>query len=121
VKNVTVTRTEVSADLQHAKVYVSIMGSEKQQQLALYGLQHAAGFIQAKVAKQLVTRFVPVILFVLDPGVKKSIEIARILAEERAKAGGEAVANPDFSDTDEERDSADEDDSAEESPGKPSA
>jgi ribosome-binding factor A len=47
VKMVTVTRAEVSADLQHAKVYVSVMGSERQQQLALHGLQHAAGFVQA--------------------------------------------------------------------------
>src|SRR5262249_43982623 len=38
VKLVTVTRAEVSGDLQHAKVYVSIMGTEKEQQLSLRGL-----------------------------------------------------------------------------------
>ena len=46
VKNVTVTRAEVSADLQHAKVYVSVMGSEKEQQLTMHGLRSAAGFVQ---------------------------------------------------------------------------
>lgn len=86
VKNVTVTRAEVSADLQHAKVYVSVMGSEKEQQLTMYGLEHAAGFVQAKLAKQLATRYVPHVTFVPDPGVKKSIEISRILREERERS-----------------------------------
>jgi ribosome-binding factor A len=100
------------------------MGSEKQQQLAMHGLQHAAGFVQSKVAKQLSTRFVPVIVFVEDPGIKKSLEIARILAEEKAKSAG-PVANEETINTDEEDDSADEDDSAEHPPktdsGSPSA
>ncbi|QEL14545.1 30S ribosome-binding factor RbfA [Limnoglobus roseus] len=110
VKNVTVTRTEVAADLQHAKVYVSVMGSEKQQQLALYGLQHAAGFIQSKIAKQLATRFMPVIQFVLDEGVKKSIEISKILAEEKARSAGPAVATEGAVDADDEEIDDDEDD-----------
>src|SRR6201997_1453884 len=72
VKNVTVTRTEVSADLQHAKVYVSVMGSDKEQDLCLHGLQHAAGFVQSRLGSRLKTRFTPVIRFILDEGVKKS-------------------------------------------------
>ena len=46
---VTVTRVEVAADLQHAKVYVSIMGTPAQQRKAMVGLQHAAGFIQSQL------------------------------------------------------------------------
>ena len=88
VKNVTVTRAEVSADLQHAKVFVSVMGSEKEQQLTMYGLEHAAGFVQARLAKRLATRYVPHVTFVLDPGVKKSIEISRLLREELERSGG---------------------------------
>src|SRR5207249_11675397 len=79
VKNVTVTRAEVSGDLQHAKVYVSVMGTPKEQQLCLHGLRSAAGFIQAKLASRLQTRFTPVIRFVLDEGVKKSIEVTRLI------------------------------------------
>jgi ribosome-binding factor A len=82
VKFVTVTRAEVSGDLQHAKVYVSIMGTEKEQQLTLRGLRHAAGFVQSKLAKRLQTRYTPIIQFVLDAGVKRSIELSRILHEE---------------------------------------
>jgi ribosome-binding factor A len=81
VKQVTVTRAEVSGDLQHAKVYVSIMGSDKEQSLTMKGLRHAAGFIQSKLAKRLETRFTPVVTFVLDQGVKNSIEMTRLINE----------------------------------------
>lgn len=81
VKNVTVTRAEVSGDLQHAKVYVSVMGTPKEQELCLHGLRHAAGFIQSKLANRLQTRFTPVVQFVLDQGVKKSIEMTRLINE----------------------------------------
>jgi ribosome-binding factor A len=101
VKNVTVTRAEVSADLQHAKVYVSVMGSEKEQSLTMHGLKSAAGYVQTKVADRLTSRYVPHITFVLDEGVKKSIEISRLIreaheqsradAEARAAAAGEAA------------------------------
>ena len=81
VKGVTVTRAEVSGDLQHSKVYVSVMGSEAEQKLCLHGLQHAAGFVQSKLANRLKTRFTPVIHFILDQGVKNSIEISRLINE----------------------------------------
>src|SRR5215211_2371814 len=86
VKRVTVTRTEVSGDLQHAKVYVSVMGTEKEQQLALHGLKHAAGFIQGKLGKRLQTRFTPAIHFILDQGVKHSIEMTRLINEALAQS-----------------------------------
>jgi ribosome-binding factor A len=81
VKNVTVTRAEVSGDLQHAKVFVSVMGTQKEQDLCMHGLKHASGFVQSKLASRLKTRFTPVIQFVLDEGVKKSIEITRLINE----------------------------------------
>ncbi|MCZ2344430.1 MAG: 30S ribosome-binding factor RbfA [Bacteroidales bacterium] len=89
IKNVTVTRAEVSGDLQHAKVYVSIMGTEKEQQLAMHGLTSSAGFIQTKVAKQLTSRYVPHVSFILDQGVKKSIEIARLIREAQGESESE--------------------------------
>ena len=79
IHNVTVTNVEVSRDMRSARVYVSVMGDEKQQQLCIYGLQHAAGYLQAKIAKRIDTRYTPRLKFVLDLGVKKSIEINEIL------------------------------------------
>jgi ribosome-binding factor A len=81
IRDVTVTHVEVSGDLRHAKVHVSVMGDDKRQNLSLKGLQSAAGFLQSKVAKRIETRYTPRIEFVLDLGVKKSIEVARILHE----------------------------------------
>jgi ribosome-binding factor A len=100
VKNVTVTRAEVSADLQHAKVYVSIMGTEKEQQLTMHGLRSAAGFVQTKVADRLTSRYVPHITFILDEGVKKSIEIARLIREENELAAAAAGIVPSETDAD---------------------
>jgi ribosome-binding factor A len=85
IKGVTVTRAEVSADLQHAKIFVSLMGSPKEQSLCLHGLKHAAGFIQSKLASRLQTRFTPVVDFVVDEGVKKSLEITRLINEALAQ------------------------------------
>jgi ribosome-binding factor A len=94
VKMVTVTRAEVSADLQHAKVYVSVMGSERQQKLAMHGLQNAAGFVQMKLADRLQTRFTPVLTFVLDKGVKNALEVSRLIREAQAEMAPAATDQP---------------------------
>lgn len=81
IENVTVTRVEVSADMRQAKVYVSVMGEEAKQRTALHGLQSSAGYLQGKISQRIDTRYTPRIEFQLDEGVKKSIEVARALAE----------------------------------------
>jgi len=94
IKMVTVTRAEVSGDLQHAKVYVSVMGTQKEQELTMHGLRHAAGFIQSRLASRLQTRFTPVLQFVLDQGVKHSIEVTRLINEALAQSTPPAQAGP---------------------------
>lgn len=101
VKGVTVTRAEVSADLQHAKVFVSVMGTEREQHLTMHGLKSAAGFVQTKVAARLTSRYVPHITFVLDEGVKKSIEIARLIREENDQLAADARAAGTVNETEE--------------------
>ena len=81
VRDVTVTQVDVAPDMRSAKVHVSVMGDDKQQKLSLYGLQSAAGFLQSKLADPIETRYTPRLSFELDMGVKKSIEMARILKE----------------------------------------
>jgi ribosome-binding factor A len=93
VKGVTVTRVEVAGDLQHAKIFVSVMGTEKEQQLTMHGLKSAAGYIQTKLADRLTSRYVPHVTFVLDEGVKKSIEIARIIREENERLAADRPAD----------------------------
>ena len=115
VKNVTVTRAEVSADLQHAKVHVSIMGTPKEQELAMHGLRNSAGYVQSKLGNRLKTRFTPVIQFVLDQGVKKSIEITRLINEALGKSDTPGTQAPD---NDSREGSASADGAAEEEQGK---
>ncbi len=81
VHDVTVTFVEVSPDLRHAKIHVSVMGNMTQQKTVLAGLQNAAGFLQQKIGRRIETRYTPRLKFVLDQGVKKSIEVSRILKE----------------------------------------
>jgi ribosome-binding factor A len=81
VKNVTVVGVEVLPDMKSAKVYVSIMGSEKEQHLGLAGLQNSAGFLQQKIIERIDSRYTPKLTFILDQGVKNSLEINRILRE----------------------------------------
>ncbi|MCH7727747.1 MAG: 30S ribosome-binding factor RbfA [Planctomycetes bacterium] len=100
VTNVTVTYVEVSGDLRHAKVHVSVMGDEKTQQLSLHGLQSARGFLQQKINKRIDTRYTPRLTFVLDEGVKHSLEVSRILEdvlpkEETTPGGIDEIPAPD--------------------------
>ena len=79
VKNITVIGVEVAPDMREAKVLISIMGSESQQATSLRGLQNSAGFLQAKIAERIDTRYTPKLKFVADAGVKKSLAVAQIL------------------------------------------
>jgi ribosome-binding factor A len=124
IRDVTVTHVEVSPDMRQARVHVSIMGDETRQNLSLRGLQSAAGFLQSKIAKQIDTRYTPRLLFVLDQGIKKSIEMARLLrevlppkSEDAASAKNEPLdeaeteIDEDFPDQYNEQDQPDSDDS----------
>lgn len=110
VRDVTVTQVEISPDMKQARIHVSVMGDEKKQKLSLTGLQNSAGFLQKKVADRIETRYTPRLSFVLDRGVKNSLEVARILSEvlpakaedsDDAGVDGEDVDLEDFEDDDE--------------------
>ena len=81
VKDVTVTHVEMAPDMRSAVVSVSVMGSDAKQELALRGLASSAGFLQAQIAERIETRYTPLLTFKLDGGVKRSLEIARVLDE----------------------------------------
>lgn len=89
VRDVTVLGVEVAEDLRTARVFVSIMGDEGAQRRTLQGLNSARGFLQSEIADQLQLRYTPVLTFVVDPGVKKSIEVSRMLRALEAERSGE--------------------------------
>ena len=99
VQNVTVTGVEVAPDMRSAKVLISVMAEEGKQHLCLKGLQNSSGFLQSQLAKKIDTRYVPRLTFELDSGVKKSLEVAKILQElaierERQAMSAEASEAP---------------------------
>ena len=97
VRDVTVVGVQVSPDMREAKVSISVMGDENQQQLSLRGLQNAAGFLQSKIARRIDTRYTPRLQFVIDKGVKHSLEIGDILANlarERGESDDPAIDEP---------------------------
>jgi ribosome-binding factor A len=79
VHSTTVLRVEVSDDLRTARIFVSVMGTDEEQRLAMSGLKSAARFLQARVAARLQTRFTPILSFQRDDSVKKSIAISRLI------------------------------------------
>lgn len=94
IQDVTVTYVEMAPDMRQAKVHVSVMGDETKQRLSLSGLKSAAGFLQSKVAKRIDTRYTPRLEFVLDLGVKKSIQIAEILDRVLPKTSEPQIDEP---------------------------
>ena len=92
VRDVTVTGVEMDADMRSATVHVSVMGDESKQNLALRGLANSAGFLQSRIADRIETRYTPRLRFEIDGGVKKSLEIARVLAEVLGPSSGDGAA-----------------------------
>ncbi len=84
---VTVTAVEVSADLAHARVRVSVMGGEDEKAKSLEGLDSAARFLRAQLARQLPLRVTPELRFELDRGLEHAQRIDRLLRELKEDAG----------------------------------
>lgn len=68
-----VTRVEVSPDLRHADVFLSVMGSDAESRTTLKGMNSARGMIQTRLAKQINMRQCPILRFELDEGIKNAI------------------------------------------------
>jgi ribosome-binding factor A len=74
-----ITRVEVSGDLRHAKVFVSVMGSSEEQAATMKGLKHATGFLRHELASRLVLRFMPELVFKLDTSIAEGARILELL------------------------------------------
>ncbi len=77
----TILRVDVSRDLRHAKVFVSIMGTEDQQKDTLAGLKSATGFIRREIGSRIMLRHTPEIVFRIDRSVDHSLRIAQLIKE----------------------------------------
>lgn len=95
----TVTRVDITKDLRHAKVYVSIMGTDSEKQATLEALRSAAGFIAVNSSQKVVMRFFPDLNFVLDDSVDRHMRIEDLLREinDEKKLRNEEESNDDES------------------------
>ena len=78
---VTISEVKLSADLAFADVFVSVMGSEKDEISSLEGLKSSSSFLRTHLSKNLSTRTVPKLKFILDKGQEQSTRIQQILSE----------------------------------------
>lgn len=76
---ISVTGVEVSGDLRHAKVYISVYGDEDTQEQTMEGLQSAIGFIRSEVGKQIKLRCTPDLHLKLDHSMQRGAEINELL------------------------------------------
>ena len=78
---VTITDVKTSADLRHAHVYVSVLGSEEEQEASLEGLRSAHGYLQKRVASQLRLKHTPQLDFIHDDTAERAFRVQAILAD----------------------------------------
>jgi ribosome-binding factor A len=77
----TVTRVEMTADLHHARVYISVLGSPEEQASSIEGLSSAAGFLRHEIGHRLDLRRAPELAFILDHGAEAGERIEMLLQQ----------------------------------------
>ncbi|MGF1496445.1 MAG: 30S ribosome-binding factor RbfA [Elainellaceae cyanobacterium] len=96
---VSVTNVNVSGDLQHAKIYVSIYGTEEAKAETMQGLKAATGYVRSELGQRIRLRRTPEVVFMEDRGIEEGSKVISLLnqlsrerheAEQRQNAGDEA-------------------------------
>ena len=100
---VTVTGVEATRDLRHAKVFVSMLGSDEEKRSTIEGLNSLAGHLRSRLGKSLRLRVAPEISFRYDESVERASRIESLLAQVRQDLP-ETVSPPDRRDDDQRTD-----------------
>ncbi|MFM7326952.1 MAG: 30S ribosome-binding factor RbfA [Nodosilinea sp.] len=99
---VSVTDVEVSGDLQHAKIFVSIYGSDAAKAETMAGLKAATGFVRSELGQRLQLRRTPEILFKEDRSVERGTRVLSLinqLSQERQAREGEELSAEELAST----------------------
>jgi ribosome-binding factor A len=78
---VTITGVDLSADLRHARVYVSCMGTDQERAGTMVALNHAAGWIRHELGQRIRMKFLPELVFQIDASLEYGERIDRLLDE----------------------------------------
>ena len=79
---VTITAVKTSADLRHARVYVSVLGSDDEREQTLAGLRSAHGVLQRRVAGELRLKRTPTLEFTYDDTTDRAMRLERLLEDD---------------------------------------
>lgn len=82
---VTVTTVEVSNDLRHVKIFISVLGDEQSKQQSMTALNNAAGFVRKELGQRVKLRYTPEVLFRLDASIEHGVKIQKLLNEMHGK------------------------------------
>lgn len=82
-----ITRVDVSGDYRHAKIYVSVLGSEEERADTIKALKHATGFLRHELASRVTLRYMPEIVFKLDTSIEQGSRILELIRESERESG----------------------------------
>jgi ribosome-binding factor A len=83
---ITVTAVETSPDLRHARVFVSVLGTDSVRRRSMQGLRSAHGFLQKRVAGELRLKHTPTLDFAYDDTAESAQRIQELLDQGRRDA-----------------------------------
>ncbi len=90
---ISVSAVSVSRDFGHARVYVSVLGSEEQTTESMRVLNHAAGYLRHKLGRSMHMRVIPELHFHLDRSLEEGARIGalinRAIASDKENQGEE--------------------------------
>jgi len=76
---VSITRVEVSNELSHARIFVSVLGSDEERSQVEKALQGARGYLRSEIGSRLKVRRVPELVFNIDRSIEHGVHIAALL------------------------------------------
>lgn len=76
---VSVTDVDVSGDLQHAKIYVSIYGTDEAREETMAGLKSATGYVRRELGRRVRLRRTPEVVFIEDRGIERGDRMLALL------------------------------------------
>lgn len=82
---VTVTEVALSPDLKHAKVFISVLGSEGEQREAFQGFAAASGFFRRELGSRLSLRYIPELSFLRDDSIERGDRLLRLMEQVTAE------------------------------------
>ena len=77
----TVTKVEVTRDLRYARIYISVLGDDREKNETIKGLENAKGFLRREISSKIDLRYAPEPMFILDESIEKGIYMSRLIDE----------------------------------------